>query len=350
MPGDLSVAFFAKFIYNQLFGSLPVPTASFAGKTVIVTGANTGLGLSFVSCSRRSGTNLILCSGLEAARHINMLGASKIIIACRSTEKGETAKKSIVESNKCDPSAIEVWPLDLSSYASVKAFAARATKDLPRLDVLLENAGVAMTRWDWAEDNELNLTVNVVSTFLLAFLLFPKLKETATKFNTRPNLSIVTSDTHATVDFNERNAPEGIFNHMNDKNSSSNFDERYQISKLLEVYVVREMAARKSVDSYPLTVNMLNPGLCKSELAREGSIVIRVMRFLLGRTAEQGSRMLVHAASAGPETHGEYLDMCKVAPTASVTKGPEGEKTQKKVWEELMAKLEKIEPGVSGNL
>ena len=44
MPGDVSPAFFARFVYGQLFGTLPVPTASFAGKTVIVTGANTGLG------------------------------------------------------------------------------------------------------------------------------------------------------------------------------------------------------------------------------------------------------------------------------------------------------------------
>lgn len=273
-----------------------------------------------------------------------------MIIACRSTEKGETAKKSIIKSNRCDSKAIEVWPLDLGSYASVKAFAARATRDLPRIDVLLENAGVALQRWDWAEDNEMCLTVNVVSTFLLAFLLLPKMRETATKFNTRPNLSIVTSDTHFFVDFKERNAPEGIFNNMNDKSIGHNMDERYPTSKLLEVFVVREMAARRPASSYPVTINMLNPGMCKSELAREGDARIRIMRFLLGRTTEQGSRMLVHAASAGPETHGEYLNMCKVTPTASVTKGPEGQKAQNRVWDELIEKLEKIEPGVSGSL
>lgn len=45
MPGDLSPAFFGKFIWNQLFGKIAQPTASFAGKTVIVTGSNVGLGM-----------------------------------------------------------------------------------------------------------------------------------------------------------------------------------------------------------------------------------------------------------------------------------------------------------------
>lgn len=51
MPGDLSPAFFARFVYNQLFGKLPLTTTSFAGKTVIVTGANTGLGPSITHYS-----------------------------------------------------------------------------------------------------------------------------------------------------------------------------------------------------------------------------------------------------------------------------------------------------------
>lgn len=294
-------------------------------------------------------TQLTPTSGLEAVRHIVKLGASKLIIAVRSTEKGETAKREIERSTNCGLKVIEVWPLDLCSYASVIAFAARAISDLSRIDVLLENAGVAMLRWDWAEDNELSLTVNVVSTFLLAFLLLPKLRETATKYNTRPNVTFVTSDTHFFVDFKEKTAPEGIFNHMNEK-SNANMDERYPTSKLLEVYIVREMAARRPVDTYPVTFNMVNPGLCKSDLAREGNARIKIMKFLLARTTEAGSRTLVHAAGAGPETHGEYLNMCQVKPTATVVQSPEGQKAQKRLWDELMDKLEKIEPGVTGNL
>jgi NAD(P)-dependent dehydrogenase (short-subunit alcohol dehydrogenase family) len=215
--------------------------------------------------------------------------------------------------------------------------------------VLLENAGVATKRWSLAEDDELTVTVNVVSTFLLAFLLLPKLKETAAKFNTRPVLSIVSSEMHLLVDFEEKTAPEGIFNRLNEK-SKANMAERYSITKLMEVYIVREMTTRRLAVIYPVTINMLSPGFCKSELAREGDLRIRIMKLLLARSTEEGSRTLVHAASAGPETHGEYLNMCKVAPTATVVESPEGQTGRKRLWAELMDKLDKIEPGVSGNL
>ncbi|KAK9364653.1 NAD(P)-binding protein [Lipomyces kononenkoae] len=281
MPGgDMSPAFFARFVSRQPFAKLPKPTASFAGKTVIVTGSNVGL-------------------GLEASRHIINLGASKLIIA-----------------------------LDLSSYASVKAFAARAIRELPRLDVLLENARVATGKWQFAEDNELMLAVNVVSTFLLAFLLLPKMKAAA-------------NDSHFFVDFRERSAPEGIFNHMNVK-ENMNVMDRYPTSKLLEVYVVREMAARGG-ENYPVvTINMVNPGLCESELAREGILQVRVMKFFLARTTEAGSRTLVHRDNT--------LDRCKVESVATIVLNSEGQKAQQRIWDELMAKLQKIEPGISGNL
>ncbi|KAK7934590.1 hypothetical protein PG985_000085 [Apiospora marii] len=73
--------------------------------------------------------------------------------------------------------------MDLSSYDSVKAFAVRAGRELDRLDVLLENAAVASVEWIRAQDNERMVTVNVVWTFLLIFLLLlPLLQETAARF------------------------------------------------------------------------------------------------------------------------------------------------------------------------
>jgi NAD(P)-dependent dehydrogenase (short-subunit alcohol dehydrogenase family) len=76
---------------------------------------------------------------------------------------------------------VEVWELNLNSYASVKAFAERA-KGLERLDVVVENAAVFKFDYATAEDNEQSVTVNVVCTFLLALLLLPKLRETANRF------------------------------------------------------------------------------------------------------------------------------------------------------------------------
>lgn len=137
--------------------------------------------------------------GLEAARHFARLGAAKVILACRNTDKGERAKADI-ERSTARSGIVEVWSLDLCSFESVKQFCQRADQ-LPRLDVVVENAAVAMIgpQAALAEGYESTITVNVVSTFLMALLLLPTLKRTATEFNVQPKLVIVSSDAHFMV-------------------------------------------------------------------------------------------------------------------------------------------------------
>jgi short-subunit dehydrogenase len=77
-----------------------------------------------------------------------------------------------------------VWHLDISSYASVQAFSNKAKAELLRVDVLIANAGLGTEKFRMTEDNEEMITTNVVSMSLLAFLLHPKLRETAAKYNT----------------------------------------------------------------------------------------------------------------------------------------------------------------------
>jgi retinol dehydrogenase 12 len=120
-------------LYSQFFVKLPIPTNSFSGQTIIVTGSNTGL-------------------GREAANHIVRLGASKVILAVRNIRKGEDAKKYI-EGQTGRTDVVKVWELDLASYASVKAFAGRV-EGLERLDAVLENAGISAHEFELAEDNE----------------------------------------------------------------------------------------------------------------------------------------------------------------------------------------------------
>ena len=120
-------------LYSNFFVTLPTPNHSFAGQTIIVTGSNTGL-------------------GREAANHIVRLGASKVILAVRNNSKGNDAKHYIeLETGRKD--VVEVWELDLANYRSVRAFARRA-EGLPRLDAILENAGISTHEFKWAEDNE----------------------------------------------------------------------------------------------------------------------------------------------------------------------------------------------------
>ena len=184
-----------KLFHDQLFIKLPRPEKSAKDQTVIVTGSNTGI-------------------GLECARHFIRLGAARVILAVRTIEKGEAAKKDLENTEKRQ-GVVEVWPLDLSSYESVKQFAAKV-QGLQRLDVMLENAGVSTTKFSMAEDNESTITTNVVSTFLLALSVLPKLRETATNFNIVPHLTIVSSDVHFFTQFPEKSNPD-IFQALSQK-------------------------------------------------------------------------------------------------------------------------------------
>lgn len=163
----------ANFLHTQLILEIPKPTASFASKTVIVTGANGGL-------------------GQEIVKHIVRLGASKVIFACRSVTAGHKAKLQIDSTLECNSKVIEVWQLDLLSPSSIRSFVERANT-LPRLDVLVNNAGVPASKAAGAYGTDYTLAVNVIGTFLLALQLIPKLQETAREFNTTPHMTFVGS-------------------------------------------------------------------------------------------------------------------------------------------------------------
>ncbi|KAL8707792.1 MAG: hypothetical protein Q9220_007244 [cf. Caloplaca sp. 1 TL-2023] len=314
-----------KLLTNK-FVPLTYPSTSFEGKTVVVTGANVGL-------------------GLESARHYVRLNAAKVIIAVRSLEKGEAAKRAIEESEH-KTGVVEVWHLDLSSYESVKQFANKINT-LSRLDILLENAGIAVPEFRWAEDNESTITVNVVSTFLLALLALPKLRETSTKFNTTPHLTVVSSEVHFLTTIPEKSSP-NIFEKLNDK-ATVNMADRYQCSKLLEVLYCRSLASHMKNPSN-VVLNFVTPGLCHSELAREAGWGLAIMKFFLARTTEAGSRNFIAATIAGQESHGKYVDTCRLEEVAPFVTSEKGIETQKRIWEELNAKLEKIQPGVTANI
>ncbi|KIW91186.1 uncharacterized protein Z519_08081 [Cladophialophora bantiana CBS 173.52] len=316
------------FLYSQLFIKPAYPKRSFAGETVIVTGSNTGL-------------------GKEAARHFARLGASKLILAVRNTKAGEDAKKDIEKTTNCNRGVIEVWELDLASYDSVNAFANRASQ-LPRIDVLLENAGIAVQKYSQAEGHERTITVNVISTFLLALLLLPKLKSTAKEFKTSPRLTIVSSEVHGWTKFAEWKEPR-IFETL-DGEKTAKMNERYQTSKLLEVLVVRQIAPKLTGSG--VILNYLNPGLCHSELSRDGSWVLEVLKFFLARSTEVGSRTLVASAAAEMESHGKYMSDGKVneGELSPFVRSKDSEVAGEKVWKELSDILEKIQPGVTKNI
>lgn len=228
------------FISGQLFTSLPRPTTRLNGRTVIVTGSNVGL-------------------GLEAARYMASLGAAKVILAVRTISKGETARESILQTTRVDPSVVEVWSLDLGSHASVTAFADRVNKELPRLDIALLNAGIATDKFKIVEGDESTITTNVTSTFLLGMLLLPKLKETAKNFPDapKPHLTFTSSEVHFMTKFptgkdalrDGTAGTGGVFGKLNDRAiSAPQMMDRYNVSKLLEVSRQRNSSGPESSD------------------------------------------------------------------------------------------------------
>lgn len=167
------------FLTSQL-RSLPYPETEYRGKTVVVTGANVGL-------------------GREAARHFCRLGAARVILACRDLDKGRAAGADI-EASTSRKGVVDAWQLDLGSFESVRAFCRRAETELDRLDVVVENAGVAIGTYVECDGGfESTIAVNVVSTFLMALLLLPTLRRTAARFNVEPRLVVVSSDAHLFV-------------------------------------------------------------------------------------------------------------------------------------------------------
>jgi len=189
------------FMKSQ-FTKLPYPEKKFTGQTIIITGANVGL-------------------GLEAARHFVRLEAAKVILAVRTISKGEAAKKSIEDSTK-RTGVVEVWEIDQENYGSVVMFAKKA-QSLERLDVAILNAGLMTPEFNMAEGHEKMILVNVISTFLLALLLIPKLRETAVNFNKAPVLTCTGSFTHFDAAFPERNS-EHIFEAFTKKESAKMTD------------------------------------------------------------------------------------------------------------------------------
>lgn len=235
------MSFLLAFIHRQFIYTPPIPTASFKGKTIIVTGSNVGL-------------------GKEACRWIVRLGASKVIIACRNVEKGEAAAKDIQATTSCPQDILQVWQLDMSSYASVQAFSARVERELPRLDALIANAGLGTQKFRTTEDNEETITTNVVSLFLHAFLLFPKLQETAKMYNTQTHLTVTSSELYEVAKFKERHVPAGeLFATLNDEKKSNMFD-RYNVSKLLEIFIIKQIAMLSPLSSGKVIVNCVAPG------------------------------------------------------------------------------------------
>lgn len=101
---------------------------------------------------------------------------------------------------------------------------------------------------------------------------------------------------------------------------------------------------------------MVAPGLCYSGLGRDMAtftkIVHTTIKAMMARTAEVGSRTILHGLVAGEESHGKLLSGCKIKEywVPTWVSNEEGQRLQKSVWEELVAKYEATCPGCVSRL
>ena len=181
--------------------------------------------------------------------------------------KGEKAKRTVLASaprgSPMSPN-VEVWPVDMADYSSVLAFGHRACSTLTRLDAVVLNAGVELTEFELAESIERTLTINVVSTFLLAQLVLPKLGETGREREIDTHLTFVGSMIHIFAKTKQLcGAKSGdILRTLSDP-AQADMANRYFLSKLLVLLGVRDLAAKIDISTEgkkaQVVINCVNP-------------------------------------------------------------------------------------------
>jgi retinol dehydrogenase 12 len=262
-----------------------VTSSTAAGRTFLITGGNTGIGLATAG---------------ELAG-----GGDRVYIACRSAVAGEAAIARIKAEH--DSADVRLLPLDLASLSSVRACAASfLARDEP-LHVLVNNAGVGGQRGITADGFELHFGVNHLGHYALTQLLLGRLTESG------PGARIVnvSSDAHYNargIDFTAVRRPTATFAGMRE----------YCVSKLCNVLFTQELARRgegSGVQSYAL-----HPGVVASDIWRR---VPRLARPFITRrmlTIEEGALTSVYCATSAEVAgdSGLFYDKCAVRPASPV--------------------------------
>ena len=281
-------------VVRRLFHTIPpVPSnITLSGKTALVTGSNVGL-------------------GLECCRYFLALRPARLIMAVRSIKKGEAAAQTL--RIEFPGTEIDVWEVNMVSFASVQAFAARCNKELERVDVAVLNAGFGTAKFVRAEEGrhrELILQVNYLATALLALLLLPKMKPTVASPDPG-RLTIVSSD--AALGMKLKDPGSGTVLDSLDKPESFSGFLQYSYSKLLITMFTAKLA--EVVDPAEVIINSCNPSATKGTgfLVNIESGLVKTLlgtwMSLMGRTTAEAARAYVFSSLVlGKESHGSFTD------------------------------------------
>jgi retinol dehydrogenase 14 len=252
-------------------------------KTAIITGGNSGI-------------------GFQMARELTRLGW-RVIITGRDESKLRAAADAIGGA---------VWRKgDFASFRDARALAQALTAE-PRIDVLVNNIGISLSRQQKTEDgNDMMLQVNHLSPFLLTGLLLDRLKASAPA-----RIVNVASRAHVWA--------KGLG--FDDFQFARNYSTRaaYARTKLYNILFTRELARRLAGSG--VMANALHPGVIRTKIGRDGdlsglaSIVWPLLQRWRGEPVEAGARVTMHVATA-PEldgVSGKYFstDLREIAPSA----------------------------------
>ncbi|OQV02388.1 hypothetical protein CLAIMM_07593 [Cladophialophora immunda] len=320
MPPSTTPFFPNHFIQNQFCTKpqFPPQDTDLTGKVAIVTGSNSGL-------------------GLECACQLLSYKLTRLIMAVRSTTKGENAAAALRE--QYPNATVSVWQLDMASYDSVRAFAARADRELSRLDIALLNAGVGFGGFKIvpATGHEETVQVNYLSTMLLSILLLPILKDKSPA-GSPGRLTISTAMLSITAKFANKNEVP-LLPSFDDQKYFDPMDI-YSTSKLLGQLFVWKLTDLVSADN--VVVNLVEPGFVKgTDLHRDRSIPAKVfMSFFkaaAARTVKVGASTYLDASIVkGKESHGCILMNWEIAPYAPFEYTPEGKTVMERLWQETI--------------
>lgn len=150
------------------------------------------------------------------------------------------------------------------------------------------------------------------------------------------------------------------FNQRNDDNilatlqTNAQHYDRYNVTKLMGLMSFRRLATAIDESDKPhVTINAIHPGFVASSLFNNVPWVMRIpfrgLAMVFARSPEHAARTVMHGAEA-VDSHGKFYSHCVQWGWPTVMEGEEGEKVMDKVWEELKALLEEVDPGVMSEI
>lgn len=272
------------------------------GKTVLITGANTGIGKE---------------TALDMARR-----GARVILACRDMTRGLIAADEIRQQS--GNGNVVVKKLDLASLQSVRDLAKDVQENEDHLDILINNAGIMMCpKWRTVDGFEMQFGVNHLGHFLLTNCLLDLLKKSA------PSRVVIVSSL----------AHEKGRIHFDDINLDTDYqrEKSYRQSKLANVLFGRELAKR--LEGTGVTVYSLHPGVIRTELGRHLLPTIALWKkaiampfYLLIKSPWEGAQTTIYCAveESIANVSGLYYSDC-----AAKTPAPQAldDAAAKKLWD-----------------